>query len=110
MKTYNAKQLVNKGSGDTGSATYLNRLRDKVGVNDQHYRVLEIAEHVIRKVETDIFIAKHSKIDNSFEILSQVCDRYSGWLNDDILSWEFIDGSIIGWDRENGVPYLAEKR
>ncbi len=120
MKTGN-NELHNKRFGDTRnsltaisdvvlheqSKEYISKLRKQISGNDTHYRVLEMAEHVMRKVETDILIAGNAGTYGSFEILSDVCDRYNGWLNDDYLIWEFIDGSMIRWNRETNTPELV---
>lgn len=71
------------------------------------FRKLSLAEHVLRKVETEMFLANNKNKDEDFAIMSNVCDSYSGWLNDDTLSWWFIDGSEIRWDLKTGLPELT---
>lgn len=77
--------------------------------NELHFRTLTLAEHVYRRAQTEIFIANNNNKNKDFEILSNICDNYAGWLSDDDIVWTFIDESAIRWNHTEGEVELILK-
>lgn len=104
----NLMKKMNNGEGNNSHVKQVERARKRS--SELYFKTLTLAEHVYRKAQTDIFIANNKNKNKDFEVLSNICDRYSGWLNDDDTVWWFIDGSEIRWNHERGEPELLTNK